>query len=191
MVSSNRNNHLFGEAIFFSYIFTNFRMSSLNFMVQGLTYIMKKSCFFCQRYICPKLASKYRRKFCHFNRMLKYILAIACSILESPHQLNYFWIKACYAHFVAGILSSFSNILSQFFFCFFNHSFNTSRLNPPVNNQFFQGSFGKLASYWAEGGNKNNTRGIINNNFASCSLLNNFNISTFSTNNSTFHFVRR
>ena len=63
-------------------------MSSLNFMVYGLTDIVEKTCTLCKLYIHAKLSGHKACQMSNLDRMLKNILTIACTIFESSEKLD-------------------------------------------------------------------------------------------------------
>src|SRR5688572_31398976 len=80
-------------------------------------------------------------------------------------------------------------LLFNLFFCFFNHLFNSCRVNTPVSYQSLQTQTGDLTTEWIKRRKNNCFRGIIYDKINAGSCFNGADISSLATNDLAFYFI--
>ena len=99
--------------------------------------------------------------------------------------------KAVNTRFICSLFPGFTNLLAHFFTSFFNHFFNACRMNTPVDNQFLQSQSSHFTTNRVETGQNNSFRCIVNNQINARQCFNSPDITAFTTDNATLHFIIR
>ena len=94
-----------------------------------------------------------------------------------------------YTNFKCCCLSFFAHHSLYFFLRFFNHLFDSCRMDSSIYDQTLQCNSCHFSSDWIKSGKNNCLRSIINNKLYSCQCLKSTNIPSLSSDNSTLHLV--
>ena len=95
----------------------------------------------------------------------------------------------CYTNFQCCSLSFFSDHCFYFSLCFFHHLLNSCRMDTTIYDQSFQSNSCDFTTNWVKSGQYNRFRCIINNQFNTCQRLKGTDITSLTSDNSSFHFI--
>ena len=94
-----------------------------------------------------------------------------------------------YTHIHGCCLTVFTDLCFHFFLGFLHHLFNSCRMNASIHNKFLQSHSGNLSSDWIKRRENHCLRCIINDQIHTCKCLQCTDITAFTTDDPSLHFV--
>ena len=92
-------------------------------------------------------------------------------------------------YFQSSVLPLFPNHGFYFFLCFLHHFFNTSRMNTTIHDQFFKSNSCHFTADRIKSGQNNSLRCIVNDQIYTGQCFQCTDISSFTTDDSSFHLI--
>ena len=121
--------------------------------------------------------------------MIQHILSVAGTVFQASQQFDKLWSQTVDSNGKGCLFAGFLDILLNFFLGFFNHFFDTGRMNPSIIDELFKGDAGNFPAYGVKTGNNNCFRGIIDNQINACQGFQRTDVSAFPADDPAFHFI--
>ena len=121
--------------------------------------------------------------------MLKQVLSIRTAVFHLTDYSYQFRMKSVYSQIAGSALTCFDNLIVKLLLYLLNHFLDTSRVNSSVGHKLMECQSAYLTSYWVKSTDYNSLRSVVYYNFNTGSCLQRPDVSSFATNDSSFHFI--
>ena len=160
-------------------------------MVNRFADIVQKACTFGKVNVHTKFRSHNCCQMGNFNRMVKNVLAVTCTVFQTSQKFNHFRMQTVHPNREHSLFTGFFNSLFNFFLCFLYHFFNAGRMNTPVIDEFFKSYTCNFTPYRVKPRNNNRFRSIVYNKIYACQCFQSSDVSALAADNAAFHFIIR